>query len=39
MSINPEQWKQRRAEKEQQRKEKEAKQRTGLAERIWGKSI
>ena len=27
MSINPEQWKQRRAEKEQQRKEKEAKQR------------
>ena len=27
MSINPEQWKQRRAEKEQQRKEKEARQR------------
>ena len=27
MSINPEQWKQRRAQKEQQRKEKEARQR------------
>ena len=31
MSINPEEWKQRRAEKERQRKEKEARQRKLLA--------